>query len=529
MGDSDTSPAEVNQEIEAPANDAVMAQLDRILSSPEFAQSLRMQRFLRFIVEETLAGHSDAFKEYTIAVDVFDRAESFDPQTSSLVRVEASRLRAKLAKYNVMDGRDDPIRITVPPGGYVPFFEFASSASSADTMMDEPAIAVLPFTNMSGDDKQEYFADGLTEDIITALSYSRLFPVISRNSTFTYKGNPVKVQQVAAELGARYVVEGGVQKNAGRVRVTAQLIDGDTGHHIWAEKFDRDLHDIFDLQDDITQHIAAVIVPSLEQAEYRRLAKKQTEALDAWDWYLRGKAHLNELTKQGSIDSRAMFEKSIEIDPDYARAHAEIAYSHYRDIVAGYTENDDKSLRRCLASAQRAVALDDDDAWSHVTLGMAYARSRRFEQALAQGEKAIELDPTGMGQVFYGIQLNYLQRPSEGIPHIEKGLELSPKDPRCHFYMSRLADAHLQCGEYEQAIDWARKAIVRRPDYFDGYLILAASLAQRNSEIEARTALDECKRIEPKVSDRIKRMWFYLSAEELEQMCSALRKVGLQD
>ena len=528
MGKVENSPTGDDPNVGAPETDAVKAQLDRVLSSHEFAQSLRMQRFLRFIVDEALAGNSDRLKEYPIAMDVFDRDDSFDPQTSSLVRVEESRLRSKLDKYNAMEGRLDPIRITLPAGGYVPNFAYAANEPTANAMLDQPAVAVLPFANMSGDAEQEYFADGLTEDIITALSHSRLFPVIARNSTFTYKGNPVRVQQVASELGARYVVEGGVQKSAKRVRVTAQLIDADTGHHIWAEKFDRDLHDIFDLQDDITQRIAAAIVPSLEQAEHKRLAKKQTEALDAWDYYLRGKAHLNELTKQGSIDAREMFEESIRIDPNYARAHAEFAYSHYRDIVAGYTEDDDDSLRQCLAAAQRAVAVDDDDSWCHVTLGMAYARDQNFEAALAQSKKAVELDATGMGQVFYGYLLNYLHRPSEGIPHMEKGIELSPKDPRLHFYMSRLADAHLQCGEYEQAIEWARKIIAQRSDYFDGYLILAVCLAMRGVETEARAAFDRCRRIEPNVGERIRRMWFYLNSEELENLLNALDKVGLE-
>jgi adenylate cyclase len=529
MDKVENSPVGDDLNVESPDERTVRAQLERILSSDDFAQSLRMQRFLSFIVDETLAGNSQSLKEYTLAVDVFDRDNSFDPQTSSLVRVEASRLRAKLDKYNATAGRLDPITVTLPAGGYVPQFVVTESEPVRIEALDQPAVAVLPFTNMSGDPAQDYFADGLTEDIITALSGSRLFPVIARNSTFTYKVGPVKVQQVASELGARYVIEGGVQKAANRVRVTAQLIDAESGHHIMAEKFDRDLEDIFELQDDLTQRIASNIVPSLELAESRRLAKSQTRAPDAWDWYLRGKARLNEMTKQGSIDARNMFEQSIKIDPNYARAHAETAYSHYRDIVFGYSDDDTESLRRCEEAAQLAVSLDDDDAWCHVTRGMAYARARLFEQALVQAEKAVALDPTGMGLILYGYVLNYLHRPSEGIPHMTKGIELSPKDPRLHFYMSRLADAHLQCGEYEQAIDWARKIISQRPDYFDGYLILAVCLALRGVETEARAAFDRCKSIEPNVAERLKRIWFYVNSGELDQLFEALRKVGLED
>lgn len=500
MTDRGSDSAETAQQAPHPTPDEVSAQLGRVLASADFGQSERLRKFLRFVVEETLAGRAATLKEYTIALEVFERDDSFGPQTSSIVRVEASRLRAKLEKYNAVDGRDDAIRISLPTGSYVPTFEAAPAPLAREPVLSRPSVAVLPFTNMSGDVEQEYFADGLTEDIITALSYSSSFPVIARNSTFTYKGNPVRVQQVAQELGAHYVVEGGVRKAGNRIRITVQLIKADTGHHVWAEKYDRAVDDVFDVQDEITRRVAGVVVPTLEMAEQKRVVAKKTETLDAWDCYLRGRAYLNEQTKRGTIEARTMFERALALDPGYSQAYAGLAHSHHRDVVFGYGEDRAESSRLCIAAAQRAVALDDDDAWAHVILGLALARAGRFELAAAQSMRAMELDPTGAGRIAYGVQLIYLGRPGEGIPYIEQGLEISPKDPYNHFFMTRLADAHMQCRDYEKAVEWAQKAIGRRADHLDAHVVLAASFGHLGQESEAEEALGGCRRIQPELA-----------------------------
>ncbi len=301
------------------------------------------------------------------------------------------------------------------------------------------------------------------------------------------------------------------------------------GHHVWAEKYDRMLDDIFEVQDEITQRIAAIIVPTLERAEHRRAAAKRTDSLDAWDCYLRGRAHLNEQSRQAILDARAMFERAVALDPGYGQAYSELAYSHHRDVLFGYTEDQEQSLRHCMVAAQRAVALDDEDAYAHITPGMAFARNRQFDLSLAQGERAMELDPTGMAQMFYGIQLNYVRRPHDGIPFLEEGLELNHKEPRRHLFMARLADVHLQCQNYEQAIDWAQKAISLRADYIDARLILAASLGFLGREGEAKAALDECRRIQPAFAETCHRVWFYLNPEELEPIRDVLVKAGLAE
>ena len=535
MTDSNAGSTGPKVPAEGPAPDAVRTALAHVVESAEFKRSARLQQFLRFIVEEVLAGRGDALKEYTIGVEVFERDPSFDPQTSSIVRVEASRLRSKLEKYNAIDGRDDPVHIRLPPGSYTPgFFDNGGrdlvemAHTNRDRVLSRPAVAVLPFTNMSGDTEQEYFADGLTEDIITVLSQARTFPVIARNSTFTYKGTPVRAQQVAEELGARYIVEGSVRKGGSRVRITVQLIDGETDHHIWAEKYDRELDDIFAVQDEITQRIFASTVPTLEKAEERRATSMQTESLDAWDLYLRGKAHLHEQTEQGTVSAREMFERAIAIDPGYARAYAELAYSHYRDLTFGYTRDPDRSLALCEEAALRAVFIDDADSWAQVTLGMAYSRRRQFDLALAQAELAMSLDPSGMGQVFYGMQLNYLGRPREGIPYIEKGIELSPKDPRRHFFMTRLADAYLHDRDLDPAVDWSQRAIDARPDYLDARLVLVASLSLAGRDEEAATAAAACDGLQPLRGETWSSNWFYLDSDALGALRDALQKAGFE-
>jgi adenylate cyclase len=241
----------------------------------------------------------------------------------------------------------------------------APATPDAEAVWRRPAVAVLPFVNMSRDSDQDYFADGLTEDIITALSYWRMFPVIARNSTFIYKGRAVKVQQIATELGAKYVIEGSVRKSGDMVRVTVQLIDATTGHHVWAERYDRKIDDIFALQDEITQRIAATVAPELERAERQRSIAKQPNDLHAWDFFLRGMSQLYEFSKEGNQRARELFERTVAIDPTYSRGHTGIAYSHYRDVMFVFADNDAHSIAKCLESAQRAVALDETDAFAH--------------------------------------------------------------------------------------------------------------------------------------------------------------------
>ncbi len=398
------------------------------------------------------------------------------------------------------------------------------------TLPAKPAIAVLPFENMSRDPEQEYFADGMTEDIITALAAWRSFPVIARNSTFAYKGKSPDVRKVASDLGARYVLEGSVRRADKRLRITVQLIDAATGHHILAERFDRDLGDIFDLQDEIAQRIAARVQPQLEQAEQKRSAAKKPKSLDAWDFYQRGMALLYQFTKEGNVQARKMFARSIELEPTYSQPHVGLAYSHQLDILMEFTDAREDSLDKLFKTARQAVALDDSDSMAHVMLCFACRWAGKHDIAIAEAEKAVELNPSNAFAHFHlGNVLDLAGNPEEGIANMEKGLKLNPRDPRMHFLMSVMARAHFNAHCYEDAVEWARRSIHNRPDHPRAHTILAISLAHLDRQVEARAALDECEDVRPGFAKRWALLRQYRKPADNEHILEGLRKAGLPE
>jgi TolB-like protein len=320
-----------------------LACLEKILASPPFAQSKRLQRFLAFIVGETLAGCTDRLKGYTIGVEVFDRDKSFDPTIDAIVRVEAARLRAKLREYYDAGGRDDPVRFELPKGSYSVLIKHGERRTSAEgsapplrlinagrtpniyppPIDDKPSLAVLPFVNLSGDAAQEYFADGITENLITELSRLAGLFVISRQSSFVYKTVIKRAEEIAAELGVKYLLEGGVQRAGPRVRITAQLIDAATGVHLWADRYDRELGDIFVLQDEVIQQILAVLRVRL--TGNASFGHEGTCSIEAHDCLLRGLERFWVYTQQAAEEARAHFTRAVNVDPAYAAAHAWLA------------------------------------------------------------------------------------------------------------------------------------------------------------------------------------------------------------
>ena len=285
------------------------------------------------------------------------------------------------------------------------------AASRTESVLQRHAVAVLPFAHFGGDADQEYFADGLTEDIITALSIWRSFPVIARNSTFAYKGQTPDVREVGEKLGARYVLEGSVRRAGDRVRVTAQLIDAETGHHVWAERYDRDLEDIFALQDELTQGIAAVVAPELERAEHKRLIVARPQDLGAWDLVLQGVAFLVEFTEASSRRAREMFERAVALDPDYSRAYAGLAHTYHREIMIGFGSSRDEALAKLQDNARRAVQLDGADFYGHWELAQGYLVAGAHDRGLAEAIRALELNPSNAhGHNLVGVACVMLAR-----------------------------------------------------------------------------------------------------------------------
>src|SRR4051794_6659335 len=323
-------------------------------------------------------------------------------------------------------------------------------------LLDRPAIAVLAFTNMSEEAGQEHFSDGISEDIITALSKLRWFYVIARNSSFVYKGKAVPIKQVGEELGVGYVLEGSVRKEGNRVRITTQLIDVSTGAHIWSEHYDRSLADVFAVQDDITQSIVAAIEPQLYAAESFRAERKAPGSMDAWDLVMRALSHYWRVTRQDNVVAQALLEKAISIDPDYGQALGVLAASHTFGAHMGW-ETMAKAGPVAEPAALAAIHADSEDPWAHLALASVYLFNRRFEDSLAEFELALRLNPNfSLARGYYGVALAYCARWEEGDRHARHALRLSPRDPFAAIYCGVVSYCQFVGRNYEEAMRFAR-------------------------------------------------------------------------
>jgi TolB-like protein/cytochrome c-type biogenesis protein CcmH/NrfG len=378
--------------------------------------------------------------------------------------------------------------------------ELATQARPVLQLPDHPAIAVLPFTNMTGDSGQEYFSDGISEDIITALSKLRWFFVIARNSSFIYKGKPVHLKQVAEELGVRYVLEGSVRRDGDRVRITAQLNDAVTGSHLWAERYDRELAGVFAVQDDITEAIIAAIEPQLYAAENVRATRKPPDSMDAWDLLMRALSHYWRVTRQDNVVAQALLEKAVSIDPNYGRAFGMLAASHTFGAHMGW---DDMALVGPIAerAARAAILADGEDPWAHYALGCVYLFARRFDDSLAEFETALRLNPNfSLGQGYYGLTLSYCGRWEEGTLAAARALRLSPRDPFSAIYNGIASYAQFVGRNYQEAMRLAREGIRLRGDFVGAHRVLTAAAGMAGDRTVAAAALEELRRVQPNIS-----------------------------
>ncbi len=467
---------------------AVREQLGRILRSPPFQQARRRQRFLEFIVNETLAGRGERLKGYNIALEVFDRSKEFDPNLDPIVRTEAVRLRDRLREYYDADGQNDPVRIELPKGSYTPQIQFRQPATpsprperpDAETpdrrpgasaslprsrttplgllaatiavllvllagfgawrwwtqstpLSERASIAVLPFENIGNDPKWDRFADGITEDIVTDLSHSKDLFVVARNSTEVYRGKPADVRNVGSDLGVRYVLEGSIQPIGDQIRVTAQLVEAASGSHVWSERYDRPVDDLFAVQSDLTQRIAATIAGSegaVAQAERSLLRRKPPASLTAYDTYLLAMEAKHKVTKEDLIESEGLFRKAIELDPNLARAYYGLATVQMYLIDLGLAPSIDEALAKMMEASKKAVELDPDDGKTHLALGGAYSYFGKPEQALAEFDRAETLSPSDADLLLViAWSLPGLGQSARAVSMAEQSLKLNPHYP----------------------------------------------------------------------------------------------------
>jgi TolB-like protein/cytochrome c-type biogenesis protein CcmH/NrfG len=412
-----------------------------------------------------------------------------------LIRTIARRGLRFVGGVRIQSNVDEPAHAAGPETN-----EIHEPGRPALPLPDRPAIAVLPFTNMSGDPEQEYFSDGISEDIITALSKLRWFFVIARNSSFIYKGKTVHMKQIAEELGVGYVVEGSVRKAGDRVRITAQLNDVATGSHIWAEHYDRSLADVFAVQDEITEAIVAAIEPQVYAAENFRAQRKPPDSMDAWDLVMRALSHYWRVTRQDNVVAQALLEKATAIDPNYGQALGLLASSHTFSAHMGWA---DMATVAPIAerAALAAIRADDEDPWAHYALGCVYLFARRFDDSLAEFELALRLNPNfSLAQGYYGLTLCYCGHWEEGAAAASRALRLSPRDPFSAIYYGIASYAQFVGRNYDEAMRLARQGIRQRADFVGAHRVLTAAAGMAGQAEVATAALRELRRAQPNIS-----------------------------
>jgi adenylate cyclase len=410
-----------------------------------------------------------------------------------------------------------------------PKIEPASEEKMAFPLPDKPSIAVLPFMNMSGDPGQEFLSDGITESIITGLSQLNALFVIARNSTFTYKGKPVKVQQVAEDLGVRYVLEGSVQRSGERLRITAQFIDALKGHHLWSERYDRELTDLFAIEDEITKKIITSLQVILTQGEQVRIYARGTENLDAYLKYMEGREHNFRFNKDANFLARQRFEEAIALAPGYSSAHALLGKTYIQAVFFGWSPSPKEALGRAFESANKALSLDEFNFQAHGVLAYLHLLKREHDTAVEECERAVSLAPNAADSLYnLGVILRFAGRVKEAIPMFERAIRLNPIPPASYLYQLALSYAFL--GDYEKAIRLCKEGLSKNPDDLVGRVTLIIAYGSLGREDEARSQVSELLRFDPKFSlEQAAKTWPYKKETDRAFVLAGLRKAGLPE
>ena len=413
-----------------------------------------------------------------------------------------------------------------PPGSSPGMFAFLAKKTTLP-LPDKPSIAVLPFENMTGDPGQGYFADGFTEQIISSLSKIPALFVIARNSSFTYKGKPVKVQQVSEELGVRYVLEGSIQRSGARVRINAQLIDAVSGKHLWSEHYDRDLKDIFALQDEINLKILTALQVQLTAGEQARVWAKGTKNLEAYLKLMQVRENVFQMNVESNAKARQLAGETIALDPKYAEPYSWMGATYYLEVLFGASKSPKDSLAQGIEWEQKALAIDNSLALAYARLGYLYVLTRRHEEGIAALEKAVAMDPNAaLTHQFLGAALRFAGRPEEAIPVIKKAIRLEPFTP--DIYYQNLGLSYLLKGDCEEAVKACEKGLARETDNLMSYVMTTAVYGSCGREEEARKTAREVLRLSPKFSsESFARILPYKNAKDLDRVIDGLRKAGL--
>jgi adenylate cyclase len=414
--------------------------------------------------------------------------------------------------------------LTLKPG----LVSKASIERMAYPLPDKPSIAVLPFANLSEDPKQEFFSEGITEEIITALSKVRHLFLISRQSTFSYKGKPVKVKQVSEELGVRYVLEGSVRKDGDKVRITAQLIDAIEGHHLWADRYDRELKDIFALQDEISLKIVNALQVKLTEGERAQMWGKRTNNLDAYLKQLEAYENLYLYNKEKNTRARQLAKEAIDLDPQFASAYMALGKTYMMDIWLQTTSSPKESIDMAIEFTQKAIALDESHAEAHGLLGFLYTMTGEFDKGIDQAQKAVNLSPNSdMAHQYLGYCLRFGDKPKEAIPVLKKAIRLNPFAPSSIIY--NLGMSYLFSGQNEEAIAECKRATTREPNNLGAHLALTVAYSLSGRDEDARATAVEVLRIEPKFSlEKFSKSLHFKNQADTDSTVDALRKAGLK-